>query len=204
MDPADLEGLALIPYHETGLDPEDPPPVFDLVRAWLGVRVERPANMAGATGRTFRVDGRDRIAVRAGLPVEYAHFAAAHELAHVVMRRAGDPEHADDERANYLGAALLMPRAAVRAVHRAEGLAPRALAEAIVATQTAAALRFGEVLGAPLAAVSPGAVRVRGPSGWVWPDEPTIRRWATRPGPGVARVRLTDQPRRVALVAGDD
>jgi hypothetical protein len=204
MDPAELEGLALIPYQVTGIDPEDPPPLFDLVRAYLGVRVERPANMPGPRAQAFRVNGQDRVAVRAGLPVEVAHFLAAHELAHVVMRRAGHPEHADEGRANYLGAALLMPRAFVRAVYRAEGFSPRALAEAVVCSQTSAVLRFGEVRTAPLAAVSPGAVRVRGPEAFVWPDEGTIRRWAARPGPGLARVRLTDQPRRVALVANDD
>ena len=203
MDPHELEGLALVPYTETGIDPADPPPIFDLVRAYLGVRVERPGHMAGLA-TSYRMGGKDRIAVRAGVVVEYAQFYAAHELAHVVLRRVGHPGAEDEPHANYLGAAMLLPRAAVAASYRAEGFAPRALAEAIVCTQTAAALRFGEVLGAPLAAVSPAVVRVRGPSAWVWPDEDTIRAWAQRPRPGLSRVRLTDQPRRVALLADDD
>lgn len=201
MDAEDLEGLALLPYLEKQIDPEDPPPVFELARAFLGVRVERPAMLAGKLAASFRVDGRDRIAVRAGLPIEYAHFYAAHEMAHVLMRRAGAARPEDEQAADYLGAALMMPRAFVRLIARREGFAPRALAESTVCTQTAAVLRLGEVLCVPLAAVSPALVRVRGPESWVWPDEGMLRRWARRPGPGITKKRLTDQAGRVALVA---
>lgn len=205
MDPRDLEGLVELAYLEAGVDPADPPPVFELIRAFLGVTVERPALMAGPPAKRFIFGGRERIAVKASVSIEYAHFYAAHELGHVLLRRAGDPDHADEAAADYLGAALMMPRAAVRAVFRESGFDPSALAEAIVCTQTAAVLRFGEVLGAPLAAVSPAAVRVRGPESWVWPDELTVRGWATRRArPGITKVRLTDQRGRVALLVDDE
>jgi uncharacterized protein DUF955 len=204
MDLAELEGLAMLPYAERGIDPENPPPIFDLIRAFLGVRVQRPANMPGPPASRFVVGGQERIAVKASVPIEYAAFYAAHELGHVLLRRSGFLGADEESCADYLGAALLMPRAAVLALYRAEGFAPRALAESIVCTQTAAALRLGEVLTAPLAAVSPAVIRVRGPSAWVWPDERTIRAWAQRPRPGLSRVRLTDQPRRVALLADED
>lgn len=62
--------------------------------------------------------------------------------------------------------------------------------------------RLAEVLRTPLAAVGPLAVRVRGPEDWVWPDEPTLRRWAGgRAGRGVRKVRVTDRPARALLIA---
>jgi hypothetical protein len=204
MDLGDLEALAMSLYIEVGEDPAEPPPATTLARAWLGVRVERVPNQILA-GTTYKVDGRDRISVRSSVAIEYAHFFVAHELGHLLLRRARVPVDEEEEaRANYIAAALLMPRPAVLATYRAEGFAPRALAEMVTCTQTAAALRLAEAMRVPLAAVSPSAVRVRGPDDFVWPDERTLRRWADRPRPGLSRVRLTDQPRRVALVAGDD
>lgn len=207
MDPGELEGIALALYNEIGEDPERPPSAFRLARAVPGVGpVERPRNMIGPAV-TFQVAGKDRIAVKASIPLEYAHFYVGHELGHILLRRNGLAcgGEREERAADYLGAALLMPRAAVRAVYRAEGFAPAALAEIIVCTQTAAVLRLGEVVGTPLAAISPALVRVRGPETWIWPDEVTIRRWASgRSRPGLAKVRLTDQPRRVALVGDED
>jgi hypothetical protein len=204
VDIEDLEGLALLPYQEKGIDPEDPPPVFDLIRAWLGVSVERPTVLAGKLATSFVIDGHDAIAVKSRLPIEYAHFYAAHELAHVILRRVRAIAPEDEAAADYLGAALMMPRAFVRAVFRRDGYSPIALAESIVCTQTASALRLGEVLRVPMAAISPALVRVRGPESWVWPDEEIVRRWARRPRPGVTKKRLTDQRGRVALVIEED
>lgn len=205
MDVGDLEALALQLYAELGIDPAEPPSLFQVARAWLGAgAVERPHAMAGPPAKAFRIGARDRIAVKASVPLEYAHFYIGHELGHLLLRRAGYVGDEEEACADYLGAALLMPRPAVVATYRAEGFAPEALAEAVVCTQTAAALRLAEALGLPLAAVSPANVRVRGPEAFVWPDEATVRAWAARPRPGLARVRLTDQPRRVALLADED
>jgi hypothetical protein len=207
MDLGDLEALAVEAIEAVNEDPERPPSAFRLARAHLGAgSVDRPRMMVGPPAVTFEVAGQQRIAIKASVPLEYAHFCCAHELGHVLLARAGFRGPLDEEEvcANYLGAALLMPRPAVRSFYRAEGLSPRRLAKVIVCTQTAAALRFGEVLMSPLAVVAPASVRVRGPEAWVWPDERTIRRWASgRPGPGVAKIRLTDQ-KRVALVGSDN
>jgi hypothetical protein len=67
-------------------------------------------------------------------------------------------------------------------------------------TQTAAALRVGEADQLPLAVVAK-VVRTRGPEAFQWPGEDVLRRWATKPPPGLARARLTDDPKRVVLVA---
>jgi hypothetical protein len=36
---------------------------------------------------------------------------------------------------------------------------------------------------------------------WVWPDEQTLRQWAKRSGPGLRKVTLGDDRRRVVLEA---
>lgn len=204
MDLGDLEALALVPYYEKSIDPEDPPSVFDLIRIFLGVIVERPKNIAGPPASRFKLHGVEAIAVKASVPLEYAQFYAAHELGHMLLRRSGYLEDDEEACADYLGAALMLPRAAVLGHYRAEGFDPVGLAGRIVCTQTAAALRLGEVIGVPLATVSPAIVRVRGPEAFVWPDESTVRTWARRPRTGLTKIRLTDQPRRIALLADDD
>ncbi len=204
MDVGELEALALVPYLEKSIDPSAPPSLFVLARAWLGAgSVERPHGMATPSSK-FRVGGQDRIAVKRSIQIEYAHFLVGHEMGHILLEHAGYIGDDEELCADYIGAALMMPRPAVVATYRAEGFAPRALAEQVVCTQTAAALRFAEAMVLPLAAVAPGAVRVRGPEAFVWPDEGTIRSWAARARPGVTKIRLTDQPRRVALLADED
>jgi hypothetical protein len=205
MDLGELEALAIQLYEEVAIDPTEPPSMFRVARAWLGAgAVERPHVMAGPPAKAYRIDGRDRIAVKASVPLEYASFYIGHELGHLLLRRAGYVGDDEEACADYLGAALMMPRPAVVATYKAEGFAPRALAELVGCTQTAAALRLGEAMRLPLAAVSPALVRVRGPEAFVWPDEGTIRSWAARARPGLMKVRLTDQPRRVALLADED
>lgn len=204
LDLAELEGYALALYQELGIDPAEPVTTFRLARAWLGPgTLERVANLT-TPAKTYRVGGRDRIAVRSSVPIEYAAFFVGHELAHLLLRRAGYIGDDEEACADYLSAAVMMPREFVLAIDRSDGFAPRIVAELVGCTETAYALRYGEVKRVPLAAVSPGAVRVRGPEAFIWPEERTIRSWAQKPGPGLARVRLTDQPRRVALLADED
>jgi hypothetical protein len=203
MDLDDLEGLALALYAELGVDPEQPVTTFRLARAWLGTTVER-RHLVATPAAMQRFGGKTTIVVRPSATLEYAHFFVGHELGHLLLEREGYAGEDVEACADYLGAALMLPRAAVVATYKAEGFAPRALAETVVCTQTAAALRLGEVVRLPLAAVSPQLVRVRGPEVFVWPDEGTVRTWASRPRPGIAKVRLTDQKGRVALVADDD
>ena len=170
MDPGELEALALEALRRADADPEEPPPVFEIVRALLGTKVERPAHMV-TLGATHRLHGRTFVSVKASLSIQRAQHVAGHELAHILIREAA--LHLDDEEraADYLGACLMMPRPYVVKFHRAEGFAPAALAEELATTQTAAALRIAEVVNVPLAAVSPALVRVRGPESFVWGDE---------------------------------
>jgi hypothetical protein len=124
------------------------------------------------------------------------------------LRRAGIKPEDEESACDIIGAALIMPRPLVRRVQRIEGesFVPIVLAEAVVCTQTAAVLRHGEALGQPVAAVSPGKVRVRGPETWRWPDERALRfmATATKTRPGIKRVTLTDQKGRIALHVEDE
>lgn len=119
-------------------------------------------------------------------------------LGHWLLRRHGY-DGADEAAADYLGAALIAPRAAFVRAHRVHGDGLDKLADAFGTTETGAALRLGEVLRRPLAVVAPKTVRVRGPEEWTWPDEATLRRWARNPRPGLRKAKLGDDPRRVVL-----
>ncbi len=199
----ELEGIAEAAYRDAGLDPEQPQ-LGRLVRALLGPgAVERGPRPLSGPAALIRVHDEWRIVVGRRLPRLYALFAIGHELGHWLLARHGFQSEDEERAADYLGGALLAPRRAFLAARRALGNDLPALAAAFSTTETGAALRLGEVLSQPLAVVSPQLVRVRGPEEWVWPDEGTLRRWARRGAPGLRKVKLTDDPRRVVLDIDD-
>lgn len=202
MEPTELEGVAESAYREAGLDVERPN-VVRLAKALLGPdAIERGPRLVSGRAALIRVHDRWRIVLSRSLPKLYALHAIGHELGHWLLERAGVGSGDEELAADYLGGALLAPRSAFAAAHRALGSDLPALAAAFSTTETGAALRVGEVARVPLAVISPSVVRVRGPEGWVWPDEPTLRRWARgTAAPGLKKIRLTDDPRRVVLDA---
>lgn len=140
------------------------------------------------------------IGIRRSLPEAYREHTIGHELAHWWARTNGVVD--SEEQADYVGAALLMPRAAFTERAQATGCDLSALAAAFATTETAAALRLGELWREPLAVVAPSSVRVRGPEEWSWPDTDTVRRWARNGRPGLSKTRLQDDRRRVVLRVG--
>ena len=195
MEPGDIEGTAAAIIRQCG-DETDPPTVPEMVRRLVG-RVE-PARGLRGHGALAKVNGEWRIYLRPGLPIEAKVFALAHELAEWWLRtqeqcQDGEAEHAAD----YLAACLVTPRRAFVASLRS-GLELSELAHRWTATETHVALREAEVTGRPRAVISPALVRVRG-EGFVWPVEGEVRRWARRGGPGLRKVRLSDDPKRVVL-----
>lgn len=197
----ELEGIATAAYREAGIDPEKPS-VVRLAKTLLGEgAIERGPRPIGGPAALIRVGASWRIVVARSLPRAYALFAVAHELGHYLLRREGFRGDDEERAADYVGGALLAPRDAFLAARRAYGPDLGELARAFGTTETGAALRLGEVTGQPLAVIAPKIVRVRGPLDWVWPDEATLRRWARRPIPGLRKVRLADDPRRVVLDA---
>lgn len=203
MDHADLETLATSTYERHGFDPTAPLSAFRLARKMHGPNAvtRPPVLLASYPASTYHVNGRPRFAVRKTVPKDEAQFYLAHELAHDLIGTKHCHGDALEDACDYLGACLMAPRAAVLALYRAFGWDLAEIADEVLATQTWAALRLGETLRAPLAAISPALVRVRGPEEWVWPSEPEIRRMASRPGPGLTKIRVTDRPRRAVLLA---
>ncbi len=112
----------------------------------------------------------------------------------------GSQEHLgqdEEAAANYVGAALQMPR---RAFLRALAERPDAwheLGPLFGATSTSAAIRAAELEDRALAVVTPGRVYPH----LIHLPEPEIRRLARDGATGLARTRLEDDPRRIVLEA---
>lgn len=204
VDLSDLESLAVELYKRFKFDPSEPKTTFELAKRWLGPKSVERRHIVGAVVRRDMHDGKWRIGVRPNVPIEYANFLVGHELGHLLLAEAGFSGDDEEKAADYLGAALIAPRPAVNALHRAFGLNLGPIAEEATSTQTWAALRIGEVFAMPLAALAPAIVRVRGPESFVWPDERTIRSWARRPRPGLRKVRVTDSADRLVLVVEEE
>lgn len=148
------------------------------------------------------------IELRDGLPD--INFACAHEVAHWALRTLENYDGPDEERlANYVGAALLMPRALVREGARFYGrkLEPvEPLADAARVSETAATLRLGEVLGDERVVVTKsGNVLRSGADAFAEPDLLVVRRARRKAEtPGIARAALRDigiDEKRIALRA---
>jgi hypothetical protein len=199
---SEIEGLAVAFYERLGFDPAIPVDPFRLARKLLGpMAIERGTSVAGLSAKLFVVRGERRIAVSRKIPPEYAMFYVGHELGHVVLDEIGYREDDLETACDAFGAAVMAPMPAVRTLLRAFGRDHAAIAEEIGATQTWAALRVAECLGIPRAIITPGRLYVRGPEAFEWGPEDSLRRLARgRAGaPGITKVKLTDDPRRVVI-----
>jgi hypothetical protein len=210
MDLLHLESVAVETYERLGLDPSEPVDTCKLARLRFRGRgdstpiVTRPPSLLGARpGAVWWKGETPFIAVRKTVPIEIVQHVVGHEMGHLLLGRKHDSDPDLEAACDYLGACLMAPRPAVLALHRAHGWKLREIAEEVCATQTWAALRLGEALGIPLAAISPVAVRVRGPEEWAWPSEPEIRQLARRQRPGLKKVAITDQRARCAIICED-
>lgn len=208
VDVGELEGLAVALYKRFQFEPDEPVSPVKIARKWLGADAIGRGHVIGGMGSSGRVNGRWKILVRPTLPVPELVFTVGHELGHILLAEEGWQGDRDEEEhaADLIAGALLAPQPAMRRLYRAHGLDLAAIADTVHASQTWAALRVGEAVGEPIAAISPQLVRVRGPESFVWPSEPEIRRLARAraPRPGLAKVRITDAPGRVALVGDED
>ncbi len=198
----DLEGETRWLLERAGYTLEDIPPVRALARR-LGItlrRSDRPK--CGAVSCTAKLYGEPWIFVWRRLPESEFRFAVCHEIAHTHLDVIGYRDEDVELAADALGAALAMPRLAFRgAVAEYGETSYEQLAFDFGVTQTAAALRVGEVIDTPIAVVTPGRVRVRGAE-WGWPHEPMLRQIAQRPSiPGLRKTQFTDDRRRLALSA---
>lgn len=200
MEPVDLEGIAAAILREAGQENDDAPDVGALVERLLGANGLVLVRGGLARDAVLEANGDGwAILARSALPDHRLRFVVCHELAEWWMstreRYQGDDAEAA---ANYIAAALIAPPTAFRAALRHHGRDFRALAAAFVASETTMALRDAELHRLARVVVAPN-LRVRGPESFVWPPERIIRVWALEGGPGLARTRLTDDPRRVVL-----
>lgn len=195
---ADIEGTANALLLRAGLQPDEAPAPLRLAEALLGpgaVRLVHAGALPGVAALA-RWGGRWRVALRSTAPRQAQGFAVLHEIGHWALG-ADAPEAACDA----LAAALLLPRRAYLAAAREHGADWPALAARFGCSESAVALRWGEVVGEPLALVAPVRVRVRGEP-WGWPPaEEQIRELARAPRPGLASARLSDDRRRVVVRA---
>lgn len=155
------------------VDPSEIVDAFELAARLIGPECIVVLDRLAAGARLRRVDDGYRIELRDALPD--INFACSHELAHWALREVWGSELKHEEQmANYLGAALLMPRAVVRAVVKRYGrsLGPvRPLARLIKVSKTASQLRLAEVLGDERAIVTrTGNLIVRNAAQIDWSD----------------------------------
>ncbi len=201
MEQLEFEGIAEALLREGGQNDDDAPRLGRLVVALMGSGAVEYASMrAPGDGALVRTHDSWRIYLRRGLSDERCAFALCHELAEWWLRVRERYEGEDVERAaNGIAAAIMAPRRAFVRSLRAHGHDFAELAADFRTTETHVALREAELARMPRAVVSPAFVRVRGPEEWVWPDETVLRCWARSVAPGLKKVRLTDDPRRIVL-----
>lgn len=204
MDQADIEGTAESLLRSAGVDVDEAVWTPRVAVALLGPgcieRVDR-ARMRGE-GALARVGDSWRIFVRRGLEPERTAFIVGHELGHWACQRAGYWGEDLEDVCDRISGALCLPRVYFRTLVRELGPNMPAVARQAHQTETACWLRYGEVIGPPLALVAPARVRVRGePYGW--PEtEPQLRALASSPArPGLRKTKLRDDKRRTAIVA---
>ena len=196
---ADIEGTAEALYRAAGLDTGEAADPVDLAERLLGTGAVQlvHARALPGTASLARVKSSWRIYVRSRASESLQAFAILHELGHYALGL-----DAPDARCDAVAAALLLPRRAFQRAAVERGADWSALAAHFRCTESAVALRWGEVLGTPLALVAPLKVRVRGePYGWP-ESEQGLRSLARTDRPGLARARLRDDARRVVVKAG--
>lgn len=194
---AEIEGAAESVYAQARRDPDLAADPIELAEALLGAGSVRLVHAAALPGLASlaRVGLEWRIYVRSSASEQRRAFAVLHELGHYVLGI-----DAGEGACDALAAALLLPRRAFMRAARELGADWPALASRFGCSESAVALRWGEVVSDPLALVAPRSVRIRG-ADWAWPHEPGVRALARKPGPGLARARLTDDARRIVLRA---
>jgi hypothetical protein len=191
----DAEGTARYLYERAGFEYKN-----EVLPSLIAERLYGPGcvRVVAHSARLAEVTthgGRVRIAVssRAREP----EWLIGHELAHLAEgtrhARGGETE----ARCDLIGACLLMPPRAFREALSRFGEDYAALAEHFGTSETAVALRVGEVLGEGRVVVTPHTVLARGD---VQITQDEARRLARRGGPGVVAVGLGR--RRWALRAG--
>jgi len=201
MTPDDLERTAEMLLHVAHVNAGEPTKPEALVRKLLGPAsvFSVKAHSLPRDGTFALVNGAPKIYLRKGLPPVRRRWALCQELAEWWLWREGlrnERTLADVER---IAAGLLIPRAAFSQALARVGGESRRMAQHFGTSETCLVLRMSELTRVPLALVSPQKVRLRGAE-FGWPSEQQMRTLShTLRLPGIRKVRLQDDRRRLAL-----
>jgi hypothetical protein len=193
----ECEAVATYTYERVGLDPSKPAAPGLLCEMLYGTRPVRASGLP-RPGLMGRVDGKVRIFVDTSVSPAKARHVSAHELAHALLGRYHDEQDRIlESHCDALGACLLVPSAAFRALaERYTSLYD--LAHALGVTQSLALLRLGEVTGRPVKLLGRNE-RVRGEP-FDWPDTGEALRGLHRCR--VHPVRLADEEKWGLMAVG--
>lgn len=187
-----------------GFPDDSVPGALAIARHRLGRRdaVVVTRGLVTAPAATCTVRGVTRIYLRPRLPPRLRRWCILHEVAEIELRALGYDEPDVERQAQAVTAALVAPRRPYLRALRHFGEALASLADAFLTTQTSVALRLAETTGRPVAVVAPARVYAHGgDEEYAWPHAEALRRASKRPPEGVRKVRLSDDRRRVALLA---
>ncbi len=146
--------------------------------------------MMGMTANTNRPHGK-------ALPD--AQVELAKKVFEQLEKKLGSQTKVADALGSNASAVLVAPRSSFRAKLREHGPNLPRLAYEFGSNQSLVALRIGETY-RPVALVQPHAVVTRAAQDYLWPGDPTLRKWAhVAPGPGVKRTVVSDARRTVLL-----
>jgi hypothetical protein len=204
----DPEVEAQLIRRAAGLDDEDVCSMHAIATALqIGIGYYPQHVLRGLDAKLFHPRGLGQppeIALRRGLAPRRRAWWIAHEVAERHLLERGYRKEDAERAANAVAAALMMPSTAFRVAAAEHDFELVALSDDFAVDETAAALRLAEVGAVDAAAiVGPTRVYARTFGSFVIPAEPELRRLARSELllPGLRKVRLTDQPRRVALIA---
>lgn len=194
------EALAVDILERHGIDPRDPKPGIQLAYCIIG---GDPVHFDPCLRVPSKWNPRTRqIQIRPDLPPRMENYCFGHEVAHYLLQhdQLYWPEFIERE-ADALAASLLVPAPALRWAVRTHGRVLPELADVFTLSESILHLRLGEVLGSPLALVTPRRVHVRGDIEWGSEDVLRARAWGRQPTePWFELVRFTDTARNRGLV----
>lgn len=188
-----IEELGIDVVRKTGLDPAAPVDPLRLAQAVVGPVIELPSRGLPPEVSLCKVHGQRRIYVRGELSPKRLAWALLHETAEAVLEAHGYDQVDAELVANRLAASLGAPLPFAERACTVRGPRWQQLSLDFGATQSCAALRYGEVTGNGVALVTPREVRYRGDWFGDEPSEEALRRGRAR---NVVKARLRDDPSR--------
>jgi len=198
----EFEGDGVYLIERANLDPDGPVNTRTLCFRLTGhPPLRAPRHRMRSEAELVMVHGKPRIYVREGTLPARARWLACHELAHWWLResRQEDPLRLEMQ-CDVLGAILCAPGRAVSRAVREAGRDPIRIAELLKTTQSLALLRLGETGHVPSALVEVRRSLLRGEA-YRWPTKAQLRRALRQEIDGLKRVRITDERKRVGLLA---